>query len=67
MIDENMTKKIFVERLDFLIESGSAKGCLISNRIWYPLRKHNAIENSNPQGNFNSFKEDFKMKLLTIN
>ena len=31
---------------------------LISNKACLSLRKHNAIENPNLQGNFNSFKED---------
>ena len=44
--------------LDSLIECGSVKYSLISNRICISLRKHSTIENSNPQGNLSSFKED---------
>ena len=55
--------KFFDEILDSLIKSGSVKCSLISNRTSISLRKHNAIENSNLQGNFNIFNrvliEDF--------
>ena len=55
---ENITGKIFGETIDSLIESGSVKCSLISNRTCLSLRKHNTIENSNLQGNFNNFNED---------
>ena len=55
---ENITRKIFGETIDSLIESGSVKCSLISNRTCLSLRKHNTIENSNLQGNFNNFNED---------
>ena len=51
MIKENITR-------DSLIGSGSVKCSLISNRTWLSLRKHNATENLNLEGNFNNFKED---------
>ena len=57
-IEENITRKIFGETLDSLIESGSVKCNLILNRTRLSQRKHNAIESSNLQGNFNNFKED---------
>ena len=57
-IEENITKLIFDEFLDSLIESGSAKCSLVSNRACLSLGKHNAIKNSNLQRNFNNFKED---------
>ena len=65
-IEENITREIFDETLDSLIESGSVKCSLISNRTCLSLRKHNVIENSNLQGNFNNFKEvkSFKDQLL---
>ena len=73
-IKENIIREIFDKTLDSLIESSSVKCSLISNRTCLSLRKHNAIENSNLQGNFNNFKEDliedsaeiksFKDKLL---
>ena len=55
MIEENITREIFNKTLDCLIQSGSVKCSLISS---LSLRKYNAIENSNLQGNFNNFKED---------
>ena len=58
MIEDNFTRHIFDKTLDSLIESGSVKCSLISNRRCLSLRKHNAIENSNLPGNFNNFKED---------
>ena len=51
-------REIFDETLDSSIKSGSVKYSLISNRTCISLRKHNANENSNLQGNFNNFKED---------
>ena len=57
-IGENITREIFDKTLDSLIESGSVKCSLISNRTCLSLRKRNASENSNLQGNFNNFKED---------
>ena len=57
-IKENITTDIFDKALESLIESGSVKCSFISNRTCLSLRKHNAIENSNLQGNFNNFKED---------
>ena len=54
--EENLEK--FSRNFDSLIKSGSVKCSLISNRTCTCLRKHNAIENSNLQGNFNNFKED---------
>ena len=39
-------------------KSVSVKYSFILNRTCLSLRKHNAIENSNLQGNFNNFKED---------
>ena len=57
-IEENITRDIFDKTLDSLIESGSVKCSFISNRTCLSLREHNAIENSNLQGNFNNFKED---------
>ena len=56
--EENITREILDKTLDSLIESGSVKCSLISNRTCLSLRKHNAIENSNLQGSFNNFKED---------
>ena len=50
MVEENITR-------DSLIESGSVKCSLISNRTWLSLRKHNATENINLQGNFNILKK----------
>ena len=41
------------------MESDSVKCSFISNRTRLSLRKQNAIENSNLQGNVNNFKEDF--------
>ena len=43
MIEENITRDIFNKTLDSLIES------------FLPLRKHNAIKNSNLQRYFNNF------------
>ena len=57
-IEENITRDIFDKTLDSLIESGSVRCSLISNRTCISLKKHNATENSNLQGNFNKFKED---------
>ena len=57
-IEENITRDIFDKALKSLIECGSVKCSFISNRTCLSLRKHNAIENSNLQGNFNNFKED---------
>ena len=57
-IEEDITRDIFDKTLDSLIESGSVKCSFISNRTCLSLREHNAIENSNLQGNFNNFKED---------
>ena len=57
-IEENITRDIFDKTLDSLIESGSEKCSLISNRTCLSLRKHNVTENINLQGNFNNFKED---------
>ena len=56
--EENITREILDKTLDSLIESGSVKCSLISNRTCLSLRKRNASENSNLQGNFNNFKED---------
>ena len=58
MIEENITRNIFDKALESLIESGSVKCSLISNRTCLSLRKHNAIENSDLQGNFSNFKKD---------
>ena len=58
MIEENIFREILDKTLDSLIKHGSVKCSLISNRTCLSLRKHNAIENSNLQGNFNNFKED---------
>ena len=58
MIEENITREIFNKTLDCLIQSGSVKCSLISNKTCLSIRKFNAIENSNLQGNFNNFKED---------
>ena len=58
IIKENITRDIFNKALESLIESGSVKCSFISNRTCLSLRKHNVIENSNLQGNFNNFKED---------
>ena len=58
MTEENITREILDKTLDSLIKHGSVKCSLISNRTCLSLRKHNAIENSNLQGNLNSFKED---------
>ena len=57
-IEKVIIRYIFDKTLDSLIECGSVKCSLISNRTCLSLRKHNTIENSNPQGNFSSFKED---------
>ena len=57
-IEENINRDIFDKVLESLIESGSKNCSFISNRTCLSLRKHNAIENSNLQGNFNNFKED---------
>ena len=57
-IEENITREIFDETLDSSIKIGSVKCSLISNRTYLSFRKHNAIEISNLQGNFNNFKED---------
>ena len=59
MIKENIIREVFDETLDSLIEGGSVKCRLISNRTCPCPRKHDAIENLNLQGNFNNFKEDF--------
>ena len=73
MIEENINREIFGETLDSLIESDSVKCSLISNRTSLSLRKHNTIENSNLQGNFNNLKEDlikyfgkFKKKIFYL-
>ena len=73
MIEENINREIFGETLDSLIESDSVKCSLISNRTSLSLRKHNTIENSNLQGNFNNLKEDlieyfgkFKKKMFYL-
>ena len=57
-IEENITRDIFNKALKSLIECGSVKCSLISNRTCLSLRKHNAIENSNLQWNFNNYKKD---------
>ena len=57
-IEGSITRDIFDKILDSLIESGSVEWSLISNRTCLSLRKHNAIENSNLQENFNNFKDD---------
>ena len=57
-IEENITREIFDKILDSLIKSGSVKCSLIPNKTCLSQRKHNEIENSNQQGNFNNFKED---------
>ena len=57
-IKKNTNREVFDETLDFLIKSGSVKCSLISNKKILSLRKHNEIESSNLQGNFNNFKED---------
>ena len=59
MIKENIIREVFDETLDSLIERGSVKCSLISNRTCPCPRKHDVIENSNLQGNFSNFKEDF--------
>ena len=51
-IEENITRDIFDKTLDSLIESGSVKCSLISNRTCLSLRKHNTIENANLRGRF---------------
>ena len=56
--EESITRDILDKTLDSLIESGSVKCSLIPNRTCLSIIKHNAIENSNLQGNFNNFKED---------
>ena len=56
--EENINRDIFDKALESLTESGSVKCSFTSNRTCLSLRKHNAIENSNLQGNFNNFKED---------
>ena len=56
--EQNITREIFDETLDSLIESGYVRCSFISNRTCLSLRKHNATGNSNLQGNFNNFKED---------
>ena len=61
---ENITWKIFYKTLDLLIEGGSVKSSLISNRTCLSLRKHNAIENSNLEWYFNNFKEDLIEEIL---
>ena len=73
MIEENINREIFGETLDSLIESDSVKCSLISNRTSLSLRKHNTIENSNLQGNFNNLTEDlieyfgkFKKKIFYL-
>ena len=73
MIEENINREIFGETLDSLIESDSVKCSLISNRTSLSLRKHNTIENSNLQGNFNNLIEDlieyfgkFKKKIFYL-
>ena len=62
--EENITWKIFYKSLDLLIEGGSVKSSLISNRTCLSLRKHNAIENSNLEWYFNNFKEDLIEEIL---
>ena len=57
-IEENITRNILDKTLDSLIDCGSVKCNLISSIACLSLRKHNAIENSNLEGNFNNFKED---------
>ena len=57
-VEENITRDIFDKTLDSLIENGSVKCSFISNRTCISLRKHNANENANLQGNFKNFKED---------
>ena len=49
---------MFDENLDSLMERDSVKCRLISNRTCLSLRKPNAIENSNLQRRFSSFKKD---------
>ena len=56
-IEENITREIFDKTLDSLIKSVSVKCSLISNRTCLSLRKHNPIEISNLQGNFNNLKK----------
>ena len=56
--EQNITRDIFNKALECLSESGSVKCSFISNSTCLSLRKHNAIENLNLQGNFNNFKED---------
>ena len=51
----NITRNIFDKTLDSLIECGSVKCNLISSITCLSLRKHNVIENSNLEGNFNNF------------
>ena len=57
-IEQSIRRDVSDKTLDSLIESGFVKCSLFSNRACLSLRKHNAIENSNLQGNFNNFKED---------
>ena len=57
MIEDNITRHIFDKTLDSLIESGSVKCSLISNRTCLSLRKHNAIENSKKFVEIKSFKD----------
>ena len=57
-IEENINRDIFDKVLESLIESGSKNCSFISNRTCLSLRKHNAIENSNLQRRFSSFKKD---------
>ena len=57
-INESITRDIFDETLNSLLESDSVECSLISNRTCLSLRKYNATENSNLQGNVNNFKED---------
>ena len=57
-IEENITREMFDENLDSLMERDSVKCRLISNRTCLSLRKPNAIENLNLQGNFNNIKEE---------
>ena len=63
-VKENITREIFDRTLVSLIESSSVKCSFISNRTCLSHRKHNAIENSNLQGNFNSFKKDLIEDLI---
>ena len=57
-IEENITREMFDKTLDSLIERDSVKCRLISNRKCLSVRKPNAIENLNLQGNFNNIKDE---------